>query len=93
MTFSRQAYSYFEGYTLRKYQRGNLRSNSTLPFRSLPHDLVTGRIPHTGSRHIPSHLTSQDVWDRWGRNGHWAVLQGPLWEATGGWESPDFHEP
>ena len=40
----------FWGYMLRKYQGGNLRSDSTLPIRSLPHHLVMGGIPHTGSR-------------------------------------------
>ena len=50
MTFSRKAYSYFGGYTLRKYQGENLRSDPTLPIRSLPHDLVTGGIPLAGSR-------------------------------------------
>ena len=44
----RQAYSYFWGYMLRKYQGENLRSDSTLPIRSLPHDLVMGGIPHAG---------------------------------------------
>ena len=42
------------GYMLRKYQGENLRSDSTLHIRSLPHDLVTGRIPHTGSRQCVS---------------------------------------
>ena len=37
------------GYMLRKYQGENLRSDSTLPIRTLPHDLVTGGIPHAGS--------------------------------------------
>ena len=45
----RQAYSYFGGYMLRKYQGENLRSDSNLHIRSLPHDLVMGGIPHAGS--------------------------------------------
>ena len=35
----KQADSYFLGYMLRKCQGENLRSDSTLPIRSLPHDL------------------------------------------------------
>ena len=63
----KQAYSYFLGYMLRKYQGGNLRSDSTLPIRDLPHDLVTGGIPHAGSRH-----TTEDemVGRRHQLNGH-----------------------
>ena len=49
----------FEGYMLRKYQGENLRSDSTLPIRSLPHDLVTGGIPHSGSRQKPHKIYSQ----------------------------------
>ena len=49
----KQADSYFLGYMLRKCQGENLRSASTLPIRSLPHDLVTGGIPHTGFRENP----------------------------------------
>ena len=41
---------FFGGYMLRKYQGENLRFDSTLHIRSLPHDLVTGGIPHAGSR-------------------------------------------
>ena len=37
---------WFFGYMLRKYQGENLRSDSTLHIRSLPHDLVTCGIPH-----------------------------------------------
>ena len=48
----KQADSYSWGYMLRKCQRENLRSDSTLPIRSLPHDLVTGGIPHAGFRHV-----------------------------------------
>ena len=48
----RQAYSYFGGYMLRKYQGENLRSDSNLHIRSLPHDLVMGGIPHSGSRQV-----------------------------------------
>ena len=44
----KQADSYFLGYMLRKCQGENLRSHSTLPIRSVPHDLVMGGIPHTG---------------------------------------------
>ena len=39
---------------LRKYQGENLRSDSTLHIRSLPHDLVTGRIPHADSQQHPT---------------------------------------
>ena len=39
----------FGGYMLRKCQGENLRSDSTLHIRTLPHDLVTGGIPHAGS--------------------------------------------
>ena len=46
----KQADSYFGGYMLRKYQGENLRSDSTLPIRSLLHDLIMGGIPHAGSR-------------------------------------------
>ena len=46
----RQADSYCGGYMLRKCQGENLRSDSTLHIRSLPHDLVTGGIPHAGFR-------------------------------------------
>ena len=46
----KQADSYFWGYMLRKCWEENLRSDSTLPIRSLPHDLVTGGIPHAGFR-------------------------------------------
>ena len=49
----RQADFVFLGYMLRKYQGENLRSDSTLTIRSLPHDLVTGGIPHAGSRQPP----------------------------------------
>ena len=45
----KQADSYFVGYRLRKCQGENLRSDLTLPIRSLPQDLVTGGIPHAGS--------------------------------------------
>ena len=58
----RQAYSYFGGYMLRKYQGENLRSDSTLPIRSLLHDLVTGGIPHTDSWHnLDSILKSREI--------------------------------
>ena len=50
----RQAYSYFGGYMLRKYQGENLRSDLTLHIRSLPQDLVTGGIPHASSRQLRS---------------------------------------
>ena len=44
----KQADSYFLGYMLKKCWGENLRSDSTLPIRSLPHGLVTGGIPHAG---------------------------------------------
>ena len=47
----KQADSGLGGWMLRKYQGENLRSDSTLHIRSLPHDLVTGGIPHAGSQH------------------------------------------
>ena len=50
----KQADSYFGGYMLRKCQGENLRSDSTLPIRSLPHDLVTGGIPQAGFQHSPA---------------------------------------
>ena len=37
---------------LRKYQEETLRPDSPCPSRPLPHDLVTGGIPYTGSRQI-----------------------------------------
>ena len=46
----KQADSYFLRYMLRKCQAENLRSDLTLHIRSLPHDLVTGGIPHAGFR-------------------------------------------
>ena len=46
----KQADSGLGGWMLRKYQGENLRSDSTLHIRSLPHDLVTGGIPHAGSQ-------------------------------------------
>ena len=48
----KQADSYLLGYMLRKCQGENLRSDLTLPIRSLPHDLVTGGIPHAVFRHV-----------------------------------------
>ena len=49
----KQADSGLGGWMLRKFQGENLRSDSTLHIRYLPHDLVTGGIPHAGSRHDP----------------------------------------
>ena len=37
-----------------KCQGENLRSDSTLHIRTLPHDLVTSGIPHAGSRQVVS---------------------------------------
>ena len=48
----KQADSGLGGWMLRKYQGENLRSDSTLHIRSLPHDLVTGGIPHAGPRQV-----------------------------------------
>ena len=48
----RQAEFWFWGYTLRKCQGDLLKSDHDLAYVSfLPHDLVMGGIPHTGSRH------------------------------------------
>ena len=96
MTFSRQAYSYIWGYTLRKYQGENLRSDSTLPIRSLLHDLVTGGIPHAGTRHSWERFAENDEF--WaarnymlGRNlaeGIWHTeIQDPLSQGTNGNQS------
>ena len=49
----KQADSGLGGWMLRKFQGENLRSDSTLHIRYLARDLVTGGIPHAGSRHDP----------------------------------------
>ena len=56
---------------LRKYQGETLRPDSSCPSRPLPHDLVTGGIPYTGSRQIlkeklPRSVSAQYVTgDQW----------------------------
>ena len=52
----RQADSYFWGVHAQEIPRGKPEAGFALPSRPLPHDIVTGGIPHAGSWQITSQL-------------------------------------